>query len=222
MRRAVNTERRSMLALAVAVALAACLLALLATKPAEAAGRYKVVTKTFSGAAEIQVPADTTSKQGPASPCPSEIPISGLKMGRVLDVNVKLNGYSHTCPEQVDVLLVGPTGRNAIPMSDVAGCSSIAEGINLTVDDDEGAPSWPVPLTSGTYQPFDSDTTGSDSFPAPSGGATPPQGGGAALSAFDGTNPNGVWRLYIVDDDTTSLGRLAGGWSLEIKAKVRR
>jgi hypothetical protein len=165
MRRAVNTERRSMLALAVAVALAACLLALLATKPAEAAGRYKVVTKTFSGAAEIQVPADTTSKQGPASPYPSEISVSGLK---------------------------------------------------------KGAPSWPVPLTSGTYQPFDSDTTGSDSFPAPSGGATPPQGGGAALSAFDGTNPNGVWRLYGVDDDTTSLGRLAGGWSLEIKAKVRR
>jgi hypothetical protein len=84
MRRAVNTERRSMLALAVAVALAACLLALLATKPAEAAGRYKVVTKTFSGAAEIQVPADTTSKQGPASPYPSEISVSGLKKGRVL------------------------------------------------------------------------------------------------------------------------------------------
>jgi hypothetical protein len=73
-----------MLALAVAVALAACLLALLATKPAEAAGRYKVVTKTFSGAAEIQVPADTTSKQGPASPYPSEISVSGLKKGRVL------------------------------------------------------------------------------------------------------------------------------------------
>ena len=80
----------------------------------------------------------------------------------------------------------------------------------------------PVPLTSGTYQPFHSDTTGSDSFPAPSGGATPPQDGGAALSAFDGTNPKGVWWLYAVDDDTTSLGRFAGGWSLEIKAKVRR
>ena len=42
------------------------------------------------------------------------------------------------------------------------------------------------------------------------------------LSAFDGTNPNGVWRLYVVDYTVGSLGGFAGGWSLTIKAKVRR
>ena len=120
------------------------------------------------------------------------------------------------------MLLGGPTGRNAIPMSDMAGCSPITEGISLTLDDEDTV-SWPVPLTSGTFQPFDNDAPGSDPFPAPAGGgAAPPQDGGMSLSTFDGTNPNGVWRLYVIDDDSTSLGRLAGGWSLTIKAKVRR
>jgi hypothetical protein len=40
---------------------------LLATKPAEAAGRYKVVTKMFTNAAEIQVPADTASRRDASS-----------------------------------------------------------------------------------------------------------------------------------------------------------
>lgn len=218
MRRVANTERGSLLALAAAVVLAACLLASLATKPAEAAGRYKVVTKAFSGAAEVQVPSDTASREGTARPYPAEVSATGFKKGRILDVNLKLNGYSHTCPE--DVLLVGPTGRDAIPMSDMPSCSAI-DGVNLTLDD-EGAASWPVPLTSGAYRPTDNGAVGFDSFSAPSGGVMPPQDGGAALSAFDGTNPNGVWKLYVVDDTVGSLGRFAGGWSLTIKAKVRR
>ena len=34
------------------------------------------------------------------------------------------------------MLLGGPTGRNAIPMSDMAECSPITEGISLTLDDE--------------------------------------------------------------------------------------
>jgi hypothetical protein len=63
---------------------------------------------------------------------------------------------------------------------------------------------------------------GADSFPAPSAGGTPPQNGGALLSAFDGASPNGAWSLCIVDDDETSIGKLTNGWSLVIKARVRR
>jgi hypothetical protein len=55
-----------------------------------------------------------------------------------------------------------------------------------------------------------------------SGGSAPPQDGGPALSAFDGTNPNDVWRLYVVDDTVGSAGLISGGWSLTIKAKVIR
>jgi hypothetical protein len=135
-------------------------------------------------------------------------------------VNLKLYGFSHTCSEDTDVLVVGPTGLNAPPMSDMPSSSAI-DGVNLTLDD-EATDSWPVPLTSGAYRPTDNDAVGFDSFPAPSGGSVLPQDGGTTLSAFDGANLNGVWKLYVVDDTVGSLGQLAGGWSLTIKAKVRR
>ncbi|MEK7677647.1 MAG: putative Ig domain-containing protein, partial [Verrucomicrobiota bacterium] len=39
------------------------------------------------------------------------------------------------------------------------------------------------------------------------------------LSVFNGTNPNGTWSLYVVDDDRkTSSGQIASGWSLTIGA----
>ena len=79
MRTAANAQRRSMLVLVIAVALATCLLAFLASRPAEAAGRYKVVTRPFSSETEVLVPADTTTRVGPASPYPrrSASPDSG-------------------------------------------------------------------------------------------------------------------------------------------------
>ena len=206
----------------VALAVAVCLLALAATEPVEAAGRYKTVTKTFSNQVAIQAPDSSIStRDGVGAPYPSEVSVGGLKKGRVLDVNLQINAYNHTCAEDLDVLLVGPGGRNAIPMSDMPACSNI-QGVKLTVDD-EGAGSWPVPLVSGTYVPADNDAPGNDAFPAPaSGGSAPPQDGAPALSAFDGTNPNGAWRLYVVDDTAGSAGLIADGWNLTIKAKVRR
>jgi hypothetical protein len=135
-------------------------------------------------------------------------------------VNLQINNYSHTCAEDLDVLLVGPSGRNTIPMSDMPACTNV-QGVNLTLDD-EGASSWPVPVVSGAYAPTDNDAPGLDTFPAPQGGSAPPQDGGPALSAFDGTNPNGAWKLYVVDDTIGSAGQFAGGWALTIKARVVR
>src|SRR4030095_15354857 len=40
--------------------------------------------------------------------------------------------------------------------------------------------------------------------------------GGLALSIFNGTNPNGTWSLYIVDDAGGDIGQFAGGWTLTI------
>ncbi len=50
-----------------------------------------------------------------------------------------------------------------------------------------------------------------DDFPAPA----PAQDGASALSAFHGTNPNGTWRLFAVDDSSGDLGSL-DDWSLHI------
>ena len=39
---------------------------------------------------------------------------------------------------------------------------------------------------------------------------------GAALSVFNGVDPNGVWKLFVVDDAGSDVGNIAGGWSLAI------
>jgi hypothetical protein len=64
-------------------------------------------------------------------------------------------------------------------------------------------------ITSGRYQPANYE--GVETFPDP----VPTPSGGSELSVFDGTNPNGVWQLYILDDTNVDKGRL-GCWSLDI------
>ena len=51
-----------------------------------------------------------------------------------------------------------------------------------------------------------------DEFPPPA----PIDTGGSALSAFDGSNPNGTWSLYVADDSSTNQGTLVS-WSLDIE-----
>jgi hypothetical protein len=46
---------------------------------------------------------------------------------------------------------------------------------------------------------------------------TRPVGGwGHQLAAFNNTDPNGTWSLYIVDQYSFSIGRIAGGWQLNL------
>jgi subtilisin-like proprotein convertase family protein len=199
-----------------AVAVAACLLAVLvATKPADAAGRYKTVTKTFSNPSAI-----TINDAQPATPYPSEVAAGGMRRGKILDANVTLRGFSHTWPDDVDVMLVGPGGHNAIIMSDVGG-NDTTPASNITLGlDDEAANSMPenAQLISGSFRPTNNEGPDVDYFPAP----RPSPSGLVALSTFDRTNPNGTWSLYVFDDQPDDGGQLAEGWSLTIRARVLR
>jgi hypothetical protein len=80
----------------------------------------------------------------------------------------------------------------------------------VTLDDDALTPLPDVgPLVSGRYQPFDYDP-GTDSWPPPA----PVPSGNVALSTFIGTDPNGTWSLYLVDDAALDMGEISGGWEL--------
>ena len=71
-------------------------------------------------------------------------------------------------------------------------------------------------LFDGTYRPV--NYGGGDSFPAPAPATfqSPAPAGTATLaSVFNGTDPNGDWKLFIVDDQGFSSGSLAS-WSLTI------
>jgi subtilisin-like proprotein convertase family protein len=170
------------------------------------------VAGQYSNVASIAIPqASLAGGAGaPASPYPSHITVSGLT-GNISHLQVKLNNLSHSIPDDVDMLLVSPTGQNIVLMSDVGGTTP-ASNVSLTLDD-AAASSRPDggPLASGTFKPTNAAGTGTETYPAP---APAPSGNTTLGAAFNGVAPNGVWRLYIVDDAGGDTGSLAGGWSL--------
>ena len=162
---------------------------------------------SFTNSTSILVPAPPGTI-GTATPYPSNINVAGL--GTVQKVTVTLNNLSHTFPDDIDILLVGPQGQNAIIMSDVGGGTDVVD-ITLTLDDDaaNALPDGTV-ITSGTFRP--ANYGAGDPFPAPA----PAPSGNVPLSIFNGTDPNGMWSLYIVDDASLDVGQFAGGWTLTI------
>ncbi|MBK8430878.1 MAG: hypothetical protein IPL28_06100 [Chloroflexi bacterium] len=144
-----------------------------------------------------------------ANPYPSSVLVEGLEEATA-EVKLHLYGLSHTYPSDIDMLLVGPQGQNLIVMSDVGGGYDLVNR-NLTLGDDA---SQTMPTVSGlSLGPYRPTNNGSpDNFPAPA----PVVSSAADFATFLGTNPNGTWSLYIVDDASEDTGTLAGGWCLEI------
>jgi subtilisin-like proprotein convertase family protein len=182
-----------------AAAVALLLLALAAVVTARPAGAI-----VFSNSSTITIPSVGTT--GVAFPYPSSITVSGLT-GVVTDVNVTLNGLSHTFPADVDVLLVGPTGRTVVLMADSGSTNDVVGGV-LTFDDSAAA-TLPATIVTGTFKP-----TNGGAFNGPAPAPAGPYG--SALSAFNGTAPNGIWRLYVYDDLGGDTGSISTGWSVDI------
>jgi streptogramin lyase len=156
--------------------------------------------------------AASPNSDGPGDPYPSTIEASGLS-GTVSKVSVRLNGIYHPNADDLEALLVGPGGQKVLLMSDSAGGGSRdpATGQMITFDDD--GPHAPAKLVSGIFKPFVGDP-GPPTFAGPA--PAPPYA--TSLSAFDGTNPNGVWKLFLQDDNAVfDRGVIAGGWSLDIE-----
>jgi subtilisin-like proprotein convertase family protein len=167
-----------------------------------------LVTDDLSGAnlTGISIP-----DSGVANPYPSAIEVSN-HVGLVSKVNVNLVNFTHTSTDDVDLLLVAPNGRKVVLMSDVGGSNPV-NNISLTFDD--RAPSQlpdDLPILSGTYQPTDFEP--GDAFPAPA-----PTGAAASrtLGMLNGSEPNGMWQLFALDDNGNNTGAISGGWSLSVE-----
>lgn len=199
------------------VTLAALLVLPLAevTRPVEAGGKVKTITKTFASNGQIDVPGAGTS--GVANPYPTTIDVAAFekfKKATITDVNLTLRGITHTDPDDINVLL-SFGDRRAIVMSDVGGSTDI-DGVTLRLDD-EAAAEMPnsTQLTEGTFRP--TNIGAGDAFPAPA----PLPGTEVALSTFVGADPDGAWQLFVHDDGAGDTGSISGGWELEITAEVK-
>ena len=168
--------------------------------------------QTFTNSASITIP-NPGATLGAASLYPSPITVSGVG-AQLTGISVTLNNFSHFYPADVDILLVGPGGQNVMLMSDV-GTFFPVNNLTFTFDNVSGT-SMPSgsQLASGTFTPTNFDPVGDvDGFPAPAP-LVGPYGG--SFAPFIGTNPNGTWSLYIVDDVAGNNGQLAGGWSITV------
>ncbi len=169
------------------------------------------ITQTFVSFGAITVPAGQPGTTiGNASPYPSGLTVSGVS-GTITDVNVILYDIGHTFPDDVDIILVSPTGQAVTLMSDCGGSIDIT-GVQLTFDDAAGSglPDGTI-ILSGTYLPTDFTTP--DNYPTPGpGGVSPP----ALLSTFNGYLANGTWSLYVVDDESGDFGAIGQGFDLVI------
>jgi Tol biopolymer transport system component len=145
----------------------------------------------------------------PASPYPATKTISGYPCC-IGEVRVTLNGLTHTWTEDLDVVLVGPQGQAVTLLSDVGGSTGVSD-VTVTFTDSASSvlPRYSR-IASGWWKPTNYDSGDPMAWPAPN-----PAPYGYTLSVFGGTDPNGTWRLYVVDD----AGRDAGfvrDWTLDI------
>lgn len=159
-------------------------------------------SSAFSNTAPVTIRDNTT-----ADPYPSLINVSGVG-GSISKATVTLSNLTHSFSGDIDSLLAGPSGANVVFFSDAGGVP--LNNVTLTFSDTATNTIPTVgPITDGTYLPFN---VGPDFFPAPA--PTAPYG--TNLAVFNGSNPNGFWSLYIVDDSPGDLGMLNGGWRLNL------
>jgi subtilisin-like proprotein convertase family protein len=174
------------------------------------AGTASAATSTFSNPAAITIP-----DSGVATPYPSTISVAGFA-GNVQKATVTLHRFTHTCPEDVNALLVSPSGAKTILMGEVGSCPASDIGF-LELTFDQSSPNTlnnDVNATSGTYRPSEDHPTSSLTPPAP--GSPYP----VNLDAVNGGPANGTWQLYIQDCCSADEGQVAGGWSLNLTAPV--
>jgi hypothetical protein len=141
------------------------------------------LTTNYLNSAGIVIP-----EQGQGNPYPSQILVSGLTNLEgnnllVSKVTITLNGFAHTFPHDVNVLLQSPSLQELILMGHAGGPYS-ATNLTLTFDD-AATQSLPAgQLVSGTYLP--TDYPPADSFPG-----LRLQSEADVLALFNGMNPNG-------------------------------
>lgn len=154
---------------------------------------------------------------GIATPNPACYKVTGFS-GTVTSVQLVLDKLSHASFSDIEAVLVGPQGQACVILR---GAGKFHDGgghlvgptvTNLQMAFADGSPSLAVdvPVVSGTWAPTDTQPL---AFPA--NPAAPQQVLGHALSVFNGTDPNGIWHLYVYDTAAPDIGSI-GSWFMVI------
>ena len=119
--------------------------------------RLAVVT----GVAPNVVPASGTS--GIAGPYPSTKTFDTPDGQVIDDLNLTITSFNHEHPDDVDMMLQGPTGKTVMVMSDACGSTDISNNFNFVFDDEAPLPLSDADATNcaaGSKKPSSFDDTG--------------------------------------------------------------
>ena len=154
-----------------------------------------------------------------SGPAPITLPVTGAN-GDVTKVIVKLSDFSHNFYSALDIFLEGPDGTFCKLLSDLDFNGPVSPIVNKNLTfEDGGDPLSPNQfLTSGTYQPYDAGISADTLLDGTTVNGAP------LLSVFNGKDPNGIWKLHIVESgigDSAEMPRgggiLQGGYELIIE-----
>jgi subtilisin-like proprotein convertase family protein len=177
-----------------------------------ALGGASALGQVFSNNTAFTIPTN-----GVASTYPSTINVAGVGTPSRVTLRITID---HDSLDDVDILLVGPTGLRSIVLSDGGGSCTLVCG-SRTYTFEAGANTYPdsQPFgvlgqpSSGVYAPV--DYVSGDVFPAPA-----PAGPHTAdFSALTGASANGNWSLYVFDDGVGTGGTISS-WSLTFNSSA--
>jgi subtilisin-like proprotein convertase family protein len=130
----------------------------------------------------------------------------------ITSVNVRFNCFSHTNPDDVEIMAVSPAGRATILMEHCGGTSAVSN-ISFTLGDAFGSalPDSFTIANLGNYRPAKYGSAITFRSPAPATTNIT-----LASLAVAGDDPNGEWDLYVCDDNNNGKNGSMASWHLTI------
>ena len=207
-------------------------------------GEVVSTSYSFSNTASITINDfkandDKAKDNGRAGTYPSEITTSGIPLvkgrtgERIRNTKVTLHNVTHGFSRDIGAVLVSPKGDQVALMRNAGGATTGTAALNnVTITFDQSSDS-AIPanaqITSTSYDPADYGTGELIAGKAPTGAYSGSLGAFTDDNLKPGVNstedqakakdPNGKWKLYIVDNSpggNGAISEVAGGWTLEI------
>jgi hypothetical protein len=169
----------------------------------------------FPLAFRLPAPAQS-SGAGPAERYPATINVRGQPTNGLSRVEVTLNDLRHARVEDLDILLVSPSGAKIILVSDAGASYGVTNTTLVFHPNEEWYPAPPETTALPANQTLHYSTS---NYGSPEESQIPQAPTGPYNATLDNlpatdANPNGVWRLYIYDDKSGQTGVLQESWSI--------
>jgi subtilisin-like proprotein convertase family protein len=162
-----------------------------------------------------RVSNEPTTDPGLPGHYPSSIIVESPPRGGLAHVEIRF-GVTSEALNDLDILLVAPDGRRSLVISDGGYAHAVIGHEYTFIHGFTPFPFWTVPFPGSTHGPSNynglctSEPHGQDNFPGIGGLMNYPTN----FAAFSGASAEGVWSLFVVDDETGNLSSLPIGWTL--------